>query len=143
MTLKNLIDRIAKYGISRKLINWSSAGADIFAINSQSIREYPILFTSPTGSHRVEENTTTYSITLYYIDRLLRDSSNDIDIFSSAVEQLKAIVIGIAQIDGVVGVSDSYNVLNFTETERLSDSCAGAYCTIEVTVLNDFICVDE
>ena len=143
MTLEHLLHSIANYGISRKIINYSAAGSSIADLNNKSVREYPILFTAPTGSHSVTRDTTQFTLTLYYIDRLEEDSSNDIAIYSTAIEQLKNIITGIGEIDGVIDVSEEYSIENFIDTETLSDRCAGAYSTIEIITLNDVICPDE
>ena len=95
MTLKNLIDNIAKLAIDQKCINYSAAGTSIYQLNPKQVDAYPVLFQSPTGDHIVNENTTTYEITLYYLDRLTEDSINDIVIYSASIEQLKNIVRGI------------------------------------------------
>ena len=140
MTLKQLLISISDYAIHKKLINYSCAGSSIYAINPKEINSYPILFASPTGNHSVTPDTTEYQITLYYLDRLLADSSNDIDIFSSGIEILKDLINGIKNINGIVDVSEDYNVINFTETERLNDRIAGAYTTVDITVLNASLC---
>lgn len=143
MTLYALLERIAQYGKKRKLINYSCAGSSIYEINPHSIKEYPILFSSPTGNHRVTVDTTTFSITLTYMERLEKDSINDIQIYSVAVENLKDIIRGIAEIYGVIAVSDEYRIYNFIETERMEDRVAGAYAQIEITVSNEDICPED
>lgn len=143
MTLQKLLYEIAQLAIAQKAVNYTAAGADINTLNTGTIDSWPVLFTSPTGSHTVTDNTTKYTITLYYLERLLNDNSNDVDIMSVAIEQLKNITNGIKEIDGVVGIDDNYNITNFIETEAFNDRCAGAYCTIYVTVINDTICYVE
>lgn len=137
MTLETLLYAICHLGIKQKVIQYSSAGADIYAaLNDKTIKDYPILFVSPTGSHTVGENTTQWSITLYYLDRLLDDGSNDVGIMSTAIEQLKNMVLWIKNITGVVDVETQYDVRHFTDTESFNDKCAGAWCTIRVETLN-------
>lgn len=143
MTLQSLLYAISEYGIGRKIINYSAAGSSLYDLNGKEINNYPLLFTSPTGTHLANRNTTTYSITLYYIDRLLADSSNDISIFSTAIEQLKNIIAGVAELDGVVSISDEYSIQNFTDTEVLDDRCAGAFATIDITIVNGEVCPQE
>lgn len=143
MTLKYLLNIISRRAINQKCINYASAGSDIYQLNALRVDSYPVLYVSPTGNHMVSENTTTYELTLYYLDRLTEDNINDIDIQSAAIEQLKNIVLTIGEIDGVVRVSESYSITNFIETEAFSDRLAGAYCTIQVEVLNNFVCPDE
>jgi len=143
MTLKYLLNEISKTAIRQKCINYAAAGSDIYQLNALRVDSYPVLFTSPTGNHTVNENTTTYEVTIYYLDRLTEDNSNDIDIQSTAIEQLKNMVRWIAVFDGVVSVSEEYQITNFIETEAFNDRIAGAYCTIEIEVLNNFTCPDE
>lgn len=138
-----LIDTIAKYGIRNKIINFSAAGSSIYEINGISINSYPILFSSPTGTHTIERDTTRYQITLYYLDRLLEDGSNEMDILSTGVEALKNIIWGLGQLDGIVSVSDTLDIRNVTETEAFNDRLAGAYCTFDVTVLNAYTCPEQ
>ena len=140
MNLKNLIDEIAKLAIYQKCINYSAAGTSIYQLNPKAVKEYPVLFQSPTGQHLVTTNYTTYVITLYYLDRLTEDGINDIDIYSAGVENLKNLVRGIEGIEGVVKVENDYRITNFADTESFDDRLAGAYCTIEVVTLNNEIC---
>lgn len=143
MNLKTLLTEIGEMGKAQKLINFSAAGTSLDQINPMAIDWYPMLFSSPTGNHTVLENTTTYEITLYYLDRLLPDYSNDIDIFSSAIENLKNLVNGIRLIPGVVEVMNNYSIRNFASTEKMNDSLAGAYAVIRVKVENNTVCFDE
>lgn len=142
MTLKSLIDAIAKLAIEQKCINYSAAGTSIYQLNPKAVKEYPVLFQAPTGNHYVTENYTTYSITLYYLDRLTEDSINDIVIYSAAVEQIKNIVRGVEKLDGVIKVGDFY-ATNFADTESFDDRLAGAYSTVDITVVNNEICFTE
>lgn len=143
MTLKILLKEIGEMGKAQKLINFSAAGTSLDQINGMEINWYPLLFSSPTGTHTVAENTTTFDITLYYIDRLLTDYSNDIDIFSSAIENLKNLINGIKELPGVLDVTDDYTIRNFANTEKMNDSLAGAYAQVRIKVVNDTICYDE
>lgn len=143
MNLRILLKSIGELAESQKLVNFSAAGTSMEQLNGMEIKWYPCLFSSPTGSHTVMQNTTRYEITLYYIDRLLGDYSNDIDIFSSSIENLKNIIRGITEIPGVAEVEDNYVVRNFANTEKMNDSLGGAYATIRITCINDTICYDE
>lgn len=142
MTLENLLYNIGRTAIRNKVINYSAAGSSIFELNAETIVDYPMLFISPTGNHEVRANTTDYEITLYYLDRLLRDSANDIQIFSTAVEQLKLVMRMIENIEGVLEVGNNYNISNFSETEKMNDSVAGAFATVTITVINVSECSD-
>lgn len=143
MNLKQLLKDIGELAIQQKLINYSAAGTSLSQLNPMSVDWYPVLFESPTGNHTVKENTTVFQITLYYIDRLLEDNSNDIEIYSAAIENLKNLAIGIKFIDGVVDVQTNYTIRNFADTEKMNDRLAGAYMTIDIEVVNDTTCFVE
>ena len=137
MTLKQLINRIGQMAIDQKIINYSAAGGSIAQINPISVEWYALLFITPSGSHDIDDATTTYTLTLTFIDRLLEDNSNDIDIYSSSIEGLKNIILGIRMIDGVLDVQTSYQIQNFTDTESLNDRVSGSYATIRVVTSNE------
>lgn len=143
MTIERLLYEIGSVGIRNRVINYAAAGSSIYELNGLSVKDYPILFASPTGQHEVRTNTTDYSITLYYLDRLLNDSGNDVQVFSTAVEQLKLILRMIGDVEGVVDVSETYSIQNFIDTEAMNDRVAGAYATVTVTVMNIGSCDDD
>ena len=137
MTLNALIQIIGRQAIKNKLVNWFGGGANVYDINNNEVRDYALLFFSPTGTHTSTTNYTTYSVTMFYMDRLSDDNSNDIQIFSAGIEVLKRIVKDIENLDDVLSVSDEINLNNFTETEKMTDRVAGAYATFDITVAND------
>lgn len=138
MTLKYLIDAIAKLAIDEKLINFSAAGNDIYQLNGLAIDAYPALFTCPAGIHYVRENTTSYSITLFYIDRLLEDYSNELDIYSASIENLKNLILKIKDIEGVLDVENNYTIQNFQESEKMNDRVGGAFADIQIITSNTY-----
>lgn len=141
MTLETLLTNIANVAINETIVHWAGAGADIYRLNGMTVKDYPAVFASPTGTHTAGENTTRYTITLYFLDRLLEDSSNDVTIMSTAIECLKNTVKAIEGIKGVVDVSTEYELENYIETEAFNDRLAGAWTTITVEVMNDTTCV--
>ena len=142
MNLKELCKNIGEMAKQQKLVNFSCAGASLAEINPETIDYYPLFMIIPSGVHQVLENTTRFSLVLYYIDRLLEDNSNTIDIFSSSIENLKNIIRGTKDIEGVVGVDEVYNVRNFAP-EKLNDRVCGAYAEVDIEVVNDTICFEE
>lgn len=142
MTLKTLCKELGEMAKAQKLVGFSAAGSSLAEINPLEIDWYPLVFIIPSGSHQVLENTTRFSLAIYYIDRLLEDNSNSIDIFSSSVENLKNILNGAKSIPGVVDVESIYTIRNFMP-EKLNDRLAGAYAEVRITVENDSICFVE
>lgn len=145
MTLNSLLNSIGLIGINDRLVNWAGGGPSVYqAANALTIKDYPFLFCSPTGTHRVEENWTTYNVTIFYVSRLLEDNSNEMDIQSTAVEVLKNIIKKIQNLEGVVAVSDEYTINVFVEYEKFTDRTTGAFAQIDISLLNDTVCtVDE
>ena len=140
MTLKNLCNAISQLAINEKIINFAAAGTSLYSLNPKNIENYPVLFSSPTGDHLVEENTTTYAITLFYFDRLSEGDDNDLDIYSAAIEQLKTLIRKIEKLEGVLKVQDGYSITNFADTETFDDRLAGAYAEVRIITNNLFLC---
>lgn len=143
MTLKNLLNKISKIAIDQKCVNFSAAGNSLYALNGINIDCWPVLFVIPKGRHRVEENLTHYGLDICYLDRLLEDNSNEIDIMSFATEQLKNILLLIKSIDGVLSVSTEYDITPFEIPEGMNDRVCGEYATVKITVRNDVVCGEE
>lgn len=142
MTLLRLCKDLGEMAKSQKLVNYSAAGASLGEINPLNVDWYPVFYIIPAGTHTVLENTTRYDLTLYYIDRLLEDNTNTIDIFSSSIENLKNIINGAREIPGVVNVEDTYTIRCFMP-EKLNDRLAGAYANVRITVANETLCYVE
>ena len=142
MTLFELCRELGEMAKAQELVNYSAAGSSLGEINPLNLDWYPLFFIIPSGTHTVRDDTTRYDLTLYYIDRLLEDNSNTIDIFSSAIENLKNILIGARSIPGVVDVEDTYTIRNFMP-EKLNDRVAGAYAQVRITVENETVCFVE
>lgn len=142
MNLKSLCKELGEMAKAQELVNYSAAGSSLGEINPLAVDFYPFFFIIPSGNHQVLENTTRFSLVLYYVDRLLEDNTNTIDIFSSSIENLKNILIGARSIPGVVDVESVYTIRNFLP-EKLNDRLAGAYAEVRITVENDTICFEE
>ena len=142
MNLFELCKELGEMAKAQELVNFSAAGSSLAEINPMEVDYYPLFFIIPSGTHTVYENTTRFDLTLYYVERLLEDNTNTIDIFSSAIENLKNILNGARDIPGVVAVDDTYTIRNFMP-EKLNDRLAGAYAQVRITVANETVCFVE
>ena len=138
MTLETLLNIICDLAIKRNLVNYSAGGSSIYELNTKTIDSYPIMFVSPTGSIVTRKNFTDYGLTLFYVERLLEDNTNDTRTYSIANDTLVNLVRQLRQLTGIVEVSEP-SVRLFND-ERLNDRCCGAYAEVTVTVLNDAEC---
>lgn len=141
MTLLTLCKEIGEMAKAQKLVGFSAAGASLAEINPLEIAHYPLFYIIPAGTHTIYEDTTRFDLVLYYVDRLLEDNSNTIDIFSSAIVNLKNILIGARDIPGIVDVEETYTARLFVP-EKLNDRLAGAYANVRITVENDSLCME-
>lgn len=139
MSLELLINIICDLAIKRNLVNYAAAGPSIYRLNDETIKDYPFIFASPTNNVVTRKNFTDYTLTLFYVDRLLLDSTNETHIFSIANDTLVNLLRQLKQLEGIVDVSEP-TVRLFTETERMADRCAGGYTDVTITVLNDAEC---
>ena len=142
MNLQELCKALGEMAKAQELVQFSAAGSSLGEINPLSVDWYPLFYIIPAGTHNVQANTTKFDLVLYYIDRLLEDNSNTIDIFSSSIENLKNILIGARDIPGVADVEDTYTIRNFMP-EKLNDRVAGAYAQVRITCENESTCFVE
>ena len=140
MTLETLLYNIGELALKNNLVNAYFAGGSLYELNAETINEYPIIFLTPAGDHTVKENTTRFSLAIYYADRLWDDDRNETDICSAAIETLKNLMRQISYLDWVAYVQEEPSIRLFTETERMNDRVAGAYMQIWVEVLNASTC---
>ena len=69
----------------------------------------------------------TYKLNLFFIDRLVNSTDNEVQIQSHAIDVLRAIVMKIGE---SVGIADSVQYTAFTE--RFQDTCAGAWAVVSI-----------
>lgn len=136
MTLSELTNKIGELAIQQRLVEFSAAGASLDELNPLNIIHYPVFYLIPSGTHTVTDNQTKFDLTLYYIDRLLEDNTNTINVFSSSIENLKNIIIGCRSIPGVVDVDQTYIIRNIMP-EKMNDRIAGAYAQVRISVVSD------
>lgn len=136
MQFKQLIQDIAEYAVKNEVVECAMGGLSLYEVNFKDNNNYPMLFISPSQNHNISNNTVTYNIMLYYIDRLLRDNENNIDIVNASVGKLQQIINIIKSFDDVLKVNNDYQINNFADTQRLTDNVAGGFVTLSITVQN-------
>jgi len=144
MTLKNIINDICEYAVKNDLCNTSMGGLSLYDINFKQDNLYSLIFVAPSQNHNITNNTIDYNFRLYYLDRLLRDNDNNLDIFNASVLNLSKLINIIKEFNGVLKINNDYQIVNFADTQRLTDNVAGSYVDITVTVLNtNGICASD
>lgn len=137
MTLAQLIrlfEGIAKEQPSINMIVQN----DVFRINSAPSLKYGV-FAWTQGQHTGSINgLQSYSFSLFYVDRLRDDKSNQIEIQSVGCETISNILRMLDEND--VEVSN-YTFQTFNQ--RFIDECAGVFCNVTLSVLHTMGCAED
>lgn len=130
MTLKEIVNALNRIAESQPLVNSVIKSGNVYDINESADVEYAT-FCAVQQSHSLNPETSimNYNFTLYFVDRLTSDSSNKIDIQSTAIQVLTNIVKSFAdEYEDYVELAESVTYEVFTES--FNDLCAGAYATV-------------
>ena len=110
---------------------------DVFRLNAKADARYGV-FSFVQGQHTsaIDSNVITYAFTLFYVDRLKDDRSNQIEIQSVGVQTLDNILrqlddLGICPENGY-----TFQVFN----QRFLDDCAGVFCNVNLSVPVGSLC---
>lgn len=110
---------------------------DVFRLNAKADARYGVFaFVQGEHSTNIDSNLITYAFTLFYVDRLKNDRSNQIEIQSVGVQTLDNI---IRQLDDLGIYSEqtcSFHVFN----QRFLDECAGVFCNVSLSVPVGTLC---
>ena len=129
MTLFELINKLKDIAISKPNINFVGDG-DVYTLNSLPNIDYSVFFITQ-NDHSIYQDTLTYSLNLFYIDRISDSEDNTLNIQSDGMLQLTNIINTLVFTEDV----DVDGEISFTPfIQRFADQCAGVYCTVR------FIC---
>lgn len=130
MTLVELIRRMEVIASQQPSINMVVEN-DVFRLNNKADARYGVFsFVQGRHSTALDSNLITYNFTLFYVDRLKNDRSNQIEVQSVGIETLDAI---LRQLDGAgITAEQTYTFQVFNQ--RFLDECAGVYCSVALSV---------
>ena len=138
MTLLELIkamEVVASHQPSIKMV----VENDIFRLNAKADARYGVFaFVQGQHSASVDSNLVTYAFTLFYVDRLKDDKSNQIEIQSVGIQTLDNIIRTMDEMGIYSETSYSFQVFN----QRFVDECAGVFCNVSFSVPVDSVCAD-
>lgn len=137
MTLMQLINLFEKVAQQQPSINMI-VQQDVFRMNSAPSLKYGV-FAWTQGQHSGSINgMSTFSFTLFYVDRLKEDQSNQIEIQSVGCDTLSNILRLLDEHDVEVG---NYTMQTFNQ--RFTDECAGVFCNVTLSVLPTTSCAED
>ena len=132
MTLFELINKLKDIAISKPNINYVGDG-DVYTLNSLPNIDYSVFFITQ-NDHSIYQDTITYSLNLFYIDRISDSEDNTLNIQSDGMLQLTNIINTLVFTEDV-DVDGDITFVPFIQ--RFSDQCAGVYCTVRFVVENN------
>ena len=100
---------------------------DITRLNERREAEYGV-FGITQNSHTSSQGWVTFSLNLFFIDRLVNGQDNEVQVQSHAIDVLRAVVMRLREESLPIGESVQYT----TFTERFQDLCAGAWAVVSV-----------
>ncbi len=130
MKLYELNDLIKRIALVQPNIREYHYGDIYEKMNRRRDIKYASVVLTHQSTRTVDEYTKQHTMNLFYVDRMLEDESNKVEIQSQAQEVLSTIIDGIETAG--YEVLDPYEFINFTQ--RFADLCAGCYATFTVEV---------
>ena len=146
MNINELIHKVKEVALSQQTVNsvydgdvytnWNSAEAKYASVN------IGIQDISNDG------NLTTYSVVLYYGDRLLQDKSNVNSVWTDGTNTLQSIINILNTID-MIDITEPVTYTLFQQ--QFMDYLAGVYCQIQITTdsmigncsLDEYVYIDD
>lgn len=132
MTLFEIIDKLKDIAISKPNINYVGDG-DVYTLNSLPNIDYSVFFITQ-NDHSIYQDTITYNLNLFYIDRISDSEDNVLNIQSDGMLQLTNIINTLVFSEDV-DVDGDITFIPFIQ--RFADNCAGVYCTVRFVVDNN------
>lgn len=134
MTLAQIIGRIKFIALTQPTIRMV-VDNDVFKLNAIPDAKYGV-FSYVQGTHRTNMDEDIFRFAFYYVDRLVENGSNELEVQS----------VGKSTLDNIMRVlADEFGVEEWettTFTQRFSDMCAGAFCNAVISVPVNYTCAD-
>lgn len=113
---------------------------DIFRLNAKADARYGVFaFVQREHSTSIDSNLFNFAFTLFYVDRLKNDRSNQIEIQSVGIQTLDNIIRQLDEIGIYTETSYSFQVFN----QRFTDECAGVFCNVTLSVPVGLVCPES
>lgn len=133
MTLFEICNNLKNIALEKNNINYAGDG-DIYILNSSPDTDYSVFFITQ-NTHNVSENTITYSLNLFYIDRLTENKDNMLKIQSDGMLSITNIVNEFNERYDDVEITYPLQFQVFNQ--RFADECAGVWCVANIICRND------
>ena len=133
MTLYEITNALLATANKVPNINYVGTG-DIYELNNKPNIDYGVFYITQTN-HTQGENTIDYTLTLFYVDRVLNDGSNKLAIQSNGITTIGNIInLFLNTYDDV---TVNYNIQYTTFLHRFADECSGVFANVTFTTDNN------
>ena len=110
---------------------------DVFRLNNKADARYGVFaFTQGQHTTSVDSNLITYAFTLFYVDRLKNNRSNQMEIQSVGIQTLDNIIRSLDEMGISAENYYSFQVFN----QKFVDECAGVFCNVNLSVPVGSVC---
>ena len=110
---------------------------DVFRLNNKADARYGVFaFVQGQHSTSIDSSVITYAFTLFYVDRLKNDRSNQIEIQSVGIQTLDNIIRALDDLGIYSEQTYTFQVFN----QRFLDECAGVFCQVSLSVPVGSLC---
>lgn len=130
MNFIKILKRLEAYSLSLPYVNEVNLGDIYEFLNGKPNVKYASVNIDINNSVR-NDGLISYSVYLYYVDRLVEDKSNWMEVKTTAEQVLNSIINYAAQIGDV---NDGWTI-NYFE-QQFADYCAGGYVQFNLEVPN-------
>ena len=128
MNYYNLLRTLKSLSNTHSLVNDYAEG-DVYEYMNSGMHKYPCVFMT-MNNITSDSASTNYNFTMFYIDRLISDGSNKINVQSIGVQVIKQILSKLFDIYPEIEISST----EYTPfTEKFADDCAGVFCQISLS----------
>lgn len=112
---------------------------DIYRLNACPAARYgAFAWTQGQHSGSVESGEMRYALTLFYVDRLTADRSNELEVQSCGVQTIDNVLRRLADLG--LGV-EGYTLQPFNQ--RFTDECAGVFTNVTLAAPINGVCADK
>ena len=139
MTLYEIINKLLTIAGNKPNIKFVGEG-DIYELNHLTNIEYSVFYITQSNT-TIEKGITTYSLNLFYVDRIIDGADNHLLVQSNGIDAITNIINELVLTE-VVDIEG--DVVFTTFFQRFSDDCSGVYAKVSfVTENNIGICSFE
>lgn len=136
--LYKIINTFKHISLEHPIVNRFTEGDVYTNLNEDKDKKYPAI-NLDIDNITIADNYQTVNGNLFYIDRLMEDESNRVEVQSVGMRTLQSIINKISETYSWNWTSQTYNIF----TEKFADLCGGVYVTFNIEVPVEEICADD